>query len=323
MIVNGKPFLQITKGVYAMTYHILHNPFAGRTGTERPAWLASLTAAPEAQYTVAEHDITAVSEDYSGFFATLAEDDVVILCGGDGTLNRFVNDTDGMDLPCQILYAPGGTGNDFLRDLEKSADTEPFSVLPYIRDLPYAEVKGKRYRFLNNVGFGIDGFCCEVGDALKKANPEKPVNYTAVAIKGLLLHYKPTTATVIVDGKEYTYKKAWLAPTMKGRYYGGGMNAAPAQDRLEPSGKLSVMLFHGKGRLATLMAFPSIFEGKHVEKTSMVAIHEGHDITVRFDSPRAVQIDGETIVGVTEYRAVSAAHGAATSEKAGEAVLQA
>ena len=285
-----------------MTYHVLHNPFAGNAGAEKPAWLTALTE----QGSVVEHDITVVSEDYASFFATLSEDDAIILHGGDGTLNRFVNDTDGMQIPCDVLYAPGGTGNDFLRDLNRPADTAPFSVLPYVKDLPYVEIKGKRYRFLNNVGFGIDGYCCEVGDALKKANPNKPVNYTAVAIKGLLFHYRPTGATVIVDGMEYRYKKAWLAPAMKGRYYGGGMIATPAQDRLDPTGKLSVMLFYGKGRLATLIAFPSIFEGKHVQKTNMVAIHEGHDIRVIFDSPRPVQIDGETILGVTEYHAVSA-----------------
>ena len=145
-----------------------------------------------------------------------------------------------------------------------------------------------------------------VGDAQKLAHPDKKVNYTAVAIKGLLLHYKPTTATVTVDGQTHTYRKAWLAPAMKGRYYGGGMNATPNQDRTAPDGHLSVMLFHGKGRLATLMAFPSIFKGEHIQHTNMVAIHEGYDIRVVFDSPRAVQIDGETIPGVTEYRAYAA-----------------
>ena len=307
-----------------MTYHILHNPLAGGTAPQAPAKPSPSTTTQTVPYTVTEHDITAVSEDYAAFFAALAEDDVVVLHGGDGTLNRFINDTDGMDIPCDILYAPGGTGNDFLRDLEKPADTEPFSLLPYVKDLPYVEVKGKRYRFLNNVGFGIDGYCCEVGDAQKKAYPGKAVNYTAVAIKGLLLHYKPTDATVLVDGKEYTYKKAWLAPTMKGRYYGGGMNAAPAQNRLDPDGKLSVMLFYGKGRLSTLMAFPSIFEGKHVEKTTMVAIHEGHDIRVRFDAPRAVQIDGETITGVTEYHAYSAPRSPSVGEEtpSAETLLQ-
>ena len=81
------------------------------------------------------------------------------------------------------------------------------------------------------------------------------------------------------------------------------MFAAPHQDRLDPSGKLSVMIFHGKGRLRTLMAFPSIFKGEHIRHTGMVTILEGYDIRVSFDSPRTVQIDGEMVTNVTEYRA--------------------
>jgi len=30
--------------------------------------------------------------------------------------------------------------------------------------------------------------------------------------EGLLFHYKPTNATVIVDGKEHSYKNVWIAP---------------------------------------------------------------------------------------------------------------
>ena len=113
-------------------------------------------------------------------------------------------------------------------------------------------------------------------------------------------------ATVIVDGKEYTYKKAWLAPAMKGRYYGGGMNATPDQDRMDPSGKLSVMLFYGKGRLSTLMAFPSIFKGEHVNKTKIVKTFVSNRVKVAFDRPVALQIDGETVLNVREYEVITA-----------------
>ena len=301
-----------------MICYVLHNPFAGRKGAESPAWLTTIADT----YTVTKYDITAISKDYSAFFASLAKDDIVVLHGGDGTLNRFINDTDGMNIEQDILYAPGGTGNDFLRDLDKSADAEPFSVRSYIKNLPFVEVQGKRYRFLNNVGFGIDGYCCEVGDAQKKAAPEKPVNYTAIAIKGLLFHYKPTTATVVVDGQEYVYKNVWVAGTMKGRFYGGGMNATPAQNRLDPEGKISIMMFYGKNRLATLIAFPAIFKGEHIKNTKRVTIHTGNEISVKFDSPRSVQIDGETILGVTEYRAYSA-NGLKETTSSAEAALQA
>lgn len=234
------------------------------------------------------------------------EDDVIILCGGDGTLNRFINDTDGIAIKNDILYYAIGTGNDFLKDIGMRASTHPFSVKPYMQSLPVVEVKGKQYRFLNNVGFGIDGYCCEVGDKLKKSS-SKPVNYTMIAIKGLLFHYKPTGATVTVDGNTYRYEKVWLAPTMKGRFYGGGMMPTPAQDRNDPEGKLSLMLFHGKGKLKTLTVFPSIFKGEHIKHTDMVAIHSGKDISVTFDRPTALQIDGETVLGVTSYHAMSRA----------------
>ena len=93
---------------------------------------------------------------------------------------------------------------------------------------------------------------------------------------------------------------------MNGRFYGGGMMATPGQDRLNKEHTLSSMLFYGKGRLRTLMAFPSIFKGEHIAHKDMVAIHTGKDITVEFDRPTALQIDGETVLGVTKYRAYSA-----------------
>lgn len=279
-----------------MKYYVLYNKLAGHGNSFEEAKKIGAFCSEEPTY------IDVVDVNYPELLAGVSEDDVIIISGGDGTLNRFVNDTDGLDVKCDVMYYASGTGNDFLHDLGREKGSAPFSVKEYIKDLPIATVKGKSYRFLNNLGFGIDGYCCEVGDA-QKASSDKPVNYTAIAIKGLLFHYKPTSATVIVDGVEYKYKKVWLAPTMNGRYYGGGMMAAPDQERIAEDKKLSVMLFYGKGRLKTLMAFPSIFKGEHVKRKDMVAIHTGKEIHVKFDSPAAVQIDGETILGVTEYTA--------------------
>ena len=280
-----------------MSCYVLFNPHAGSgINIDGVKHLSELYNCE-----VVYKDITEIS-DYKEFFAGIASDDLVVLCGGDGTLNRFVNDTEGVDIPCELLYCALGSGNDFMRDIGKKPSDAPFSLKEYITDLPMAEVKGKTYRFINNVGFGIDGYCCQVGDELKKSST-KPVNYTAIAIKGLLFHYKPTGATVNVDGKKYHYKKVWIAPTMKGRFYGGGMIPTPEQDRHDPEKKLSVMIFYGKGKIKTLMVFPSIFKGEHVKHKDMVAIHTGSEITVTFDRPSPLQIDGETILDVTSYTA--------------------
>lgn len=237
--------------------------------------------------------------DWKLFFADLSKEDRICLCGGDGTINRFVNAIEGLSPTNEVLYWATGTGNDFLKDLDMPADA-PVRLNEYIRDLPTVTVKGKRYRFLNGVGYGIDGYCCEVGDAQKAAS-DKPVNYTAIAIKGLLFHYRPTRAHVTVDGKEYDYKRVWLAPTMHGRFYGGGMMPTPGQERMGKEGNNSLLLIHNSGKLHTLMVFPSIFQGAHLKHKKIVALHEGKNIKVRFDRPVALQIDGETILGVSEY----------------------
>ena len=229
-----------------MSYSILFNPMAGHgTCEEKAKELADKLGGAKLV------DITKIN-DYAEFFSAIGAGDAVIICGGDGTLNRFINATDGIEIPCDILYSAQGSGNDFLRDIEKSADGDPIKINQYIKNLPSVTVNGKSYRFLNNVGFGIDGYCCEVGDA-KKAKGETNINYTSIAIMGLLFHFKPKNATVVVDGKEFSYKKVWIAPTMKGRFYGGGMMPTPAQNRLSDDGKLSLMLFYGKGKLKTLM----------------------------------------------------------------------
>jgi len=244
--------------------------------------------------------------DYRDFFASADANARLIICGGDGTLNRFVNDTRGIDIKNPIYLYCVGTGNDFARDLgyERAADPD-FEIGKYIKNLPEVTVNGKKHLFINNVGFGIDGYCCEIGDALREKNlrehSDKPINYTAIAIKGLLFHYKPTTAKITVDGVEHIYKKVWIAPTMNGRYYGGGMMPTPDQKRPDPENKVSVMVFHGSSKLRTLMIFPSLFKGEHLKHKKHISILRGREITVEFDSPRPLQIDGETVLGVTKY----------------------
>lgn len=277
--------------------YVIYNPLAGNGTAEEDAKLLQVILDEDLEY----YDMTHIT-NYAAFLAGLNKEDYLVIVGGDGTLNRFANDTQGIALEQEILYFPTGTGNDFAREVR--ANGNPVTITPYLKNLPTVQVNGKTYRFINGVGFGIDGYCCQVGDELRKI-PGKKVNYTAIAIKGLLFHFQARNAKVTVDGKEYAYQKVWIAPTMYGKYYGGGMLPAPEQDR--STGKLSVMLFHGAGRLRTLCVFPSIFKGKHIKHKRLVAVHIGNEITVEFDRPTPLQIDGETILNVTKYTAGAAA----------------
>ncbi len=287
--------------------YILYNPYAGNGKAD-----AEAKALCDKKAGSVLCDITDIGS-YKDFFDGLDSSDSVILCGGDGTLNRFANDTRGINIVNDIFYYAIGSGNDFARDLGKERASEPdYKINEYIKDLPTVTIDclDEERVFINGIGYGIDGYCCEMGDAIREKNEkegkDKKIDYTAIAIKGLLFDYKPTGATVTVDGKEYRYEKVWIAPAMNGRRYGGGMIPTPAQKRTVSSGeekKLSLMVFHDSSKLKTLMIFPSIFKGEHVKNEKYVTVLEGKEIRVEFDEARTLQIDGETVIGVKYYEA--------------------
>ena len=61
------------------------------------------------------------------------------------------------------------------------------------------------------------------------------------------------------------------------------------------------MCFHTSGTLRTLMIFPSLFKGEHIKHTEYTTIIEAKEVSVEFDVPCALQIDGETIRNVKGY----------------------
>ena len=277
-----------------MTYLLL-NPLANNSKGEQDArqWAADNNI---------ECKFTSLLEikDMKAFFDGLKEDDEVILTGGDGTVNRFANDVYGCELKTPVYYVKCGSGNDFFRDNEHLAVDGRIDIRPMLKNLPLITVKGIQRRFVNGIGYGIDGETCRIGD-IQRATSDKPVNYSNIAIKLLLGSYKLKKATVDVDGKVSTFENVWMASTMKGRFYGGGMMVAPDQDRFNEDGTVSVVTLYKKNRLVTLMRFPSLNKGEHVLKKDWVTVQTGKKVTVSFDQPCALQIDGDVIEDVLTY----------------------
>lgn len=296
-------------------YRILYNPLANnKRGDSGAHQLDEILKDKMLTYV----DVTRIS-DMEAYLRDIPDDEGVIISGGDGTVNHFFNSLKGIDPEREILYYATGTGNDFLNDIERKVEDGPFPINEYIRDLPIVIINGKESYFFNGIGYGIDGYCCEEGDKVRAVS-DKPVNYTAIALKGVFYDYDRTDATVIVDGEEHAYRKVWLAPTMNGRYIGGGMMITPGQDRLNTERSVTLMVAHDLSRLRILTIFPSIFKGGHLKYNKYVQFIEGHEITVRFNRPTALQIDGETVLNVSEYTVLSADARRRRSDAAKEAV---
>ena len=284
-----------------MKNYVLFNPLAGNGRGEKSVNSVELQKG-EAVFL----DMTEIT-DYKAFCETLLPDDRIIVCGGDGTLNRFINAIDGIELKNEIFYIGAGSGNDFLNDLNLKPTNKPLKINQYIKDLPKLEVKGKTYRFINGIGFGLDGYCC--AERERKMQNNKSANYTLIALKALLFGFKPQKATVVVDGKAYNYERVWMVPTMLGRFFGGGMMIAPIQDRENSQGTLTVIVAHNMSKFKIVSLFLSIFGGKHLKYKKYVAAHTGHIINVKFESAVPMQIDGDAISDVLEYTVTAKRNG--------------
>ena len=280
--------------------YVLMNPKANNCQGEKDAreWAKCLNEEPT-YINVLE------TEDMKGFLLSLNEEDVIIVAGGDGTIHHFINNVVDLNLKNKMYYVKSGSGNDFYRDNQEYADElGRIELNRFLEHLPIVKVNGIERRFLNGIGYGLDGVACAIGEEMRaNATNNKPINYTSIAVKQLLGKYKLRHATVTVDGVTHEYDNVWVCPTMKGRYYGGGMKVAPEQDRFDPEHKVTVVTLHKKGRIGTLLVFPKFSAGEHdkLKKNNNITSVRGKKVEVKFDIPCALQIDGEVVENVTSY----------------------
>lgn len=240
------------------------------------------------------------TEDMKGFLSTLNEEDEIVVSGGDGTIHHFANNAVELNLKNKMYYVKSGSGNDFYRDNKEYVDElGRIPLNKFLENLPIITVNGEKRRFLNGIGYGLDGETCRVGEVIR-ATSTKKINYTKIAIGLLLGKFKLKKATVTVDGVTKYYKHVWLATTMKGKYYGGGIMAAPKQDRFDPEHNVTLVCLHKRSRIGTLLIFPTYSKGDHDGK-KWIESFTGKKIEVKFDTPCALQIDGEVVENVTSY----------------------
>jgi len=120
-----------------MTYHVLYNPHAGNgNGFAQAKKLSAVLTHDTLDFV----DVTTI-EGYASFIESIPSQDGIILAGGDGTLNRFINACNANNalpkvISREIQYYPAGSDNDFLRDLGIAAPEKPIVINKYLENLP-------------------------------------------------------------------------------------------------------------------------------------------------------------------------------------------
>ena len=139
--------------------------------------------------------------NFEDFANKTTDSDTTILTGGDGTIHYYFNLCQNKPIKGKVYFYAGGTGNDFLNDLNKPEGL--VELHKYENHLAKVLINNNECYFVNNVGFGLDGTVCEIAD--QKRAKGKKVNYTTIAAKLLLYKYKRCNAIVTVDGVEYKF----------------------------------------------------------------------------------------------------------------------
>ncbi len=281
-------------------YLVLYNPLASKGhGLEDSKKIEKVVK--DAVFTYM--DVTKI-ENPIEFAAQMPKETKVVFTGGDGTLNKFVNFLDETKFDREIYYFAAGTGNDFLNDVGRDKDSGPFAINEYCKGLPTVVVNDIRCKFINGIGCGLDGYCCEESDRLRARGKSK--TYTMIAAEGLFGKYKPVHAKVTVDGETREYDHVWMLPTMFGRFYGGGVKICPSQNRYNPEHTVTCVAVHAMGRLNSAAHFLQVVKGKGPKYPNKLDYRTGKHVIVELGSPVALQIDGETVTNVTRYEVFAA-----------------
>lgn len=231
-------------------------------------------------------------DDMREFLEQKKEFEKVILLGGDGTINHFVNNTFNYPIKQDIYLKRNGSGNDFLRSL-KGHDQNP----QYIMESTYDT--GFKTYFINGTGMGIDGY---VGYLINQSPRKGRLSYLLNTLKALI-KYIPEPLKVTIDGKEHQFKKAYLITMNNGSYFGGGMKISP--DAVVDDDNLDIIVVHTIPKILVLPIFFTIYIGKHTLFKKWVFHEKGKIVKAEFTTPQITQADGENYYDITTLEAKS------------------
>lgn len=247
---------------------------------------------------VVSYNILAI-DDVDLFLAGCNEGDRIIIIGGDGTINHLANRINQLSFTQDLCMYQAGTGNDFARSLKIKNKVVP--IKEYLKNLPIVTFQDKKRYFLNGVGGGLDGMIAYLVNHSKYKKSK--LNYFRHAFEGFT-KFKHISATIKVDDYTFTEHKIWFASMMNSAYYGGGMKIAPKANRLEKDLYLVVVKDIPKWLL--ILIFPTIYLGWHTIFKKYVKIIRGQEISIKFDKPTYIQIDGDVEYPIEEFKVTAA-----------------
>jgi len=225
--------------------------------------------------------------------------DLVVACGGDGTVHEAVNglmQVQEKKRPA-LGIIPLGSGNDFAHILGLPSD--PLQALQSVLDgQPHAldvglacDQDGRREYFDNTLGIGFDAVVTL--RTLKITAIHGFMMYFLAVLQTIILNFTPMNLRVKTD------RESWEMPTLmltlgNGPREGGGFLVTP-QARLD-DGLLDYATIRKISRLMMFRLIPEVMKGTH-GRFKPVKMGTCRKMSVTCEQPFCVHCDGEIYAG--------------------------
>ncbi len=212
--------------------------------------------------------------------------DLVIIGGGDGTLNAAIDGLIETKLPLGIL--PLGTANDLARTLGiPNSLPEACQVIAkgQVKQIDVGRVNDKYFFNVASLGLSV-----QITQNLTKAAKRRwgVLAYAATTLR-VIWQSRPFRAEILLAGETLRVRTIQIA-IGNGRHYGGGM--VVAEDAAIDDQRLDLYSLETKQWWQILALLPTMRQGNHAMLPG-VRVLQGQEITINTFRPRPINTDGE------------------------------
>ncbi len=205
----------------------------------------------------------------------------IVIIGGDGTINEFLNGVEDFE-SFRLALIPAGSGNDFSRGLKlprhnprksirnilsHSADSgkEKKIDIGLVKTNPDT-AEEKQYRFCISAGLGLDAIICQKNETskiktlLNRLHIGK-LSYIAITLQTFFTMKSSLVKVKFDDEAEQTFDRLIFMSAMNFKAEGGGVPMNP-KARAD-DGKLSACIAFGISNFMAFLKFPFVIMGLH------------------------------------------------------------
>lgn len=237
--------------------------------------------------------------------------DLVIAAGGDGTGSEIAGglliyqEETGKAAPA-LGIVPSGTGIDFARGLDLTADFE--KALARMASAPTRTIDAGRVSFVDDEGrlatrhflnissAGLSGATTRAVDRdRRKGRMPAKLLFLWCTVREFL-RYDFQTVRITIDDHDPIEARVALVAVCNGRFFGGGMMVAP--DAELDDGLFDIVIVRAAGKLGLIWDLRLVYGGKH-RNHHAISILRGSSVAIEpaggTENDALLEVDGEPI----------------------------